>query len=515
MADELRRIATGINTVNNLALVPLAAEPARYSEGDVVYADGTNWNPGSGAGAYIRSASAWVAMAGGGIANVVEDTSPQLGGDLDSNGFDIIATSPDALIIQDSIASFTGAFSADDGGWYRFDGDSLGVGYGFYFYDTGTVGVYDVSGTTPGDPPTTADTPYAEFTLWNTADWGLAGMGFYDSADFQLYNAIKGASVELGATATGGAYQTGVKYIGSGAAELYHSGSKKLSTAADGIDVTGDVGGTTIGGITEANLLDKSATEVITGAYTFGNNVEITGGNYARVYNAAGTSYGDIYSTGKLFYIKATNVNDYFFQASGSGGGVDFIMNNTDGAVSMYIGGISTAANQDGHLYIAGVNSADIYGMGLSVKATNGSLFSTDYSYATKGITYFDFGVMQYGYWFSGGSTVYIRDAGKLRIQDTGDTDYEESKHDGVDFLRTYVNTTDTIFRDARVYVEDDIIVEHSGAVRFETDATGIGFFAATPAAKPTVTGSRGGNAALASLLTGLATLGLITDSST
>jgi hypothetical protein len=43
---------------------------------------------------------------------------------------------------------------------------------------------------------------------------------------------------------------------------------------------------------------------------------------------------------------------------------------------------------------------------------------------------------------------------------------------------------------------------------------TKIGFYSATPATKPTVSGSRGGNAALADLLTELATLGLITDSS-
>ena len=42
-----------------------------------------------------------------------------------------------------------------------------------------------------------------------------------------------------------------------------------------------------------------------------------------------------------------------------------------------------------------------------------------------------------------------------------------------------------------------------------------IGFFGTFPSAKPTVTGSKGGNAALASLLTALAGLGLITDSST
>lgn len=40
-----------------------------------------------------------------------------------------------------------------------------------------------------------------------------------------------------------------------------------------------------------------------------------------------------------------------------------------------------------------------------------------------------------------------------------------------------------------------------------------IGFYNTSPAAKPTVTGSRGGNAALASLLTALAGLGLLTDS--
>jgi hypothetical protein len=43
---------------------------------------------------------------------------------------------------------------------------------------------------------------------------------------------------------------------------------------------------------------------------------------------------------------------------------------------------------------------------------------------------------------------------------------------------------------------------------------TKVGFYGTTPATKPTVTGSRGGNAALGSLLTQLASLGLLTDSS-
>jgi hypothetical protein len=45
--------------------------------------------------------------------------------------------------------------------------------------------------------------------------------------------------------------------------------------------------------------------------------------------------------------------------------------------------------------------------------------------------------------------------------------------------------------------------------------ASSLGFFGATPAARPTVSGSRGGNEALASLLSALGELGLIVDSTT
>ncbi len=57
------------------------------------------------------------------------------------------------------------------------------------------------------------------------------------------------------------------------------------------------------------------------------------------------------------------------------------------------------------------------------------------------------------------------------------------------------------------------------GTLKSESDfwhtGTNAGFFSATPTTKPEVTGSRNGNAALASALTGLAGLGLLTDSST
>jgi len=52
-------------------------------------------------------------------------------------------------------------------------------------------------------------------------------------------------------------------------------------------------------------------------------------------------------------------------------------------------------------------------------------------------------------------------------------------------------------------------------AMAGDSSAIRLGFFETTPIAKPTVTGSRGGNAALASFLTEMANLGLIIDSST
>jgi hypothetical protein len=59
------------------------------------------------------------------------------------------------------------------------------------------------------------------------------------------------------------------------------------------------------------------------------------------------------------------------------------------------------------------------------------------------------------------------------------------------------------------------ITLRATNTPRIVANGTGIGFFGATPVAKPTVTGSRGGNAALASALTALASEGLITDSTT
>jgi phosphatidylserine decarboxylase len=93
-----------------------------------------------------------------------------------------------------------------------------------------------------------------------------------------------------------------------------------------------------------------------------------------------------------------------------------------------------------------------------------------------------------------------------IRANDSSASEVQIGDFGGVPAI-AFGSAQDTvIYRGAanQVKTDDDLLVGGN-----------IGFYGTSPAAKPTVTGSRGGNAALASLLTGLAGLGLLTDSST
>ena len=57
---ELRTIGTALLSVDQIELVKLHVEPSKPRVGMIVYADGTDWNPGSGVGFYGHSGSAWV-----------------------------------------------------------------------------------------------------------------------------------------------------------------------------------------------------------------------------------------------------------------------------------------------------------------------------------------------------------------------------------------------------------------------------------------------------------------------
>ena len=61
--DNLRLLAETLNSqVQQVQFQPLAVAPTKPREGWVAYANGTNWNPGAGAGVYEYRAGAWVKL---------------------------------------------------------------------------------------------------------------------------------------------------------------------------------------------------------------------------------------------------------------------------------------------------------------------------------------------------------------------------------------------------------------------------------------------------------------------
>lgn len=60
MQEELNKIAQAMETADPfMTLETLYAAPKKYREGTIVKADGSVWNPGSGAGVYCYRGGSW------------------------------------------------------------------------------------------------------------------------------------------------------------------------------------------------------------------------------------------------------------------------------------------------------------------------------------------------------------------------------------------------------------------------------------------------------------------------
>jgi hypothetical protein len=126
--------------------------------------------------------------------------------------------------------------------------------------------------------------------------------------------------------------------------------------------------------------------------------------------------------------------------------------------------------------------------------------------------------------------------AGKLRFPTTTDIVMARKADDSADIPVLAVDSSNNIligndaagalYAPAGVYLAANAntylgvtqtlcLLVGGGTPQLKANATGLGFFNTTPVAKPTISGSREGNGALADLLADLATLGLVTDSTT
>ncbi len=57
--NEFQKLAASFLGVENILLEEMNEEPSKPRTGMIVLADGTNWNPGSGAGFYGYHSSSW------------------------------------------------------------------------------------------------------------------------------------------------------------------------------------------------------------------------------------------------------------------------------------------------------------------------------------------------------------------------------------------------------------------------------------------------------------------------
>lgn len=64
ISNELVRVSNAFSTQSQTTQLPvLTVAPAKPQIGQVVFADGTNWNPSAGRGLYYYDTSGWVHIA--------------------------------------------------------------------------------------------------------------------------------------------------------------------------------------------------------------------------------------------------------------------------------------------------------------------------------------------------------------------------------------------------------------------------------------------------------------------
>lgn len=60
--SELIKVSAAITALSLGHLDKSYSAPTKPRDGDIRYADGTSWNPGSGAGVYVYKGSSWVLL---------------------------------------------------------------------------------------------------------------------------------------------------------------------------------------------------------------------------------------------------------------------------------------------------------------------------------------------------------------------------------------------------------------------------------------------------------------------
>ena len=65
LTDELRKVSEVVDNISDGHIDKTHVEPPRPRDGDIRYADGTDWNPGQGEGLYYYDGTRWVSYGSG------------------------------------------------------------------------------------------------------------------------------------------------------------------------------------------------------------------------------------------------------------------------------------------------------------------------------------------------------------------------------------------------------------------------------------------------------------------
>jgi hypothetical protein len=273
-------------------------------------------------------------------------------------------------------------------------------------------------------------------------------------------------------------------------------------------------GGVPVDGIGGSVSISGGIGATITATNRNGGNVTITGGAPALAGNGGQiTISGGAVTTGTA---GSVTINGGASGTSGSGGAVTVqggtATEGVGGAVTITAraGATATSTNRNGGAVAINTGAAVVGGTGgtlnitLGAGGTTGTGGSLVANAGAGGSTSGNGGSMT----FTSGLPI-DGNGGSINITASPGATTTAANRDGGNVV-IQAGAKTNAGTDGSIQLKDS-----AAAVKFKIDSTGIAFFAGATTAKQTVTGSRGGNAALASLLTALAAYTLITDSTT
>ena len=347
-------------------------------EGSTVGTAGTVNFVGSGVAATLSAGTATVTINAGGLDNVVEDTTPQLGGNLDLNSK--FVTGSGGINVTGVVTATTLKGNGDfvdidvDG---QTEVDDLNVAGVSTF--TGTITAATINGTG------------GNFS-GNLKFSNNVGTLFGASDELQIYHNSGTSRIEHNGT---GALELksktgadGIQIIREGAVKLYHDGNQKLTTTINGIEVP-DLNVTGVGTV---GRLDTDGVVLGTNATTFAAKfaddavANFGTGNDLQIYMDGDNSYIDEVGSGNLNLRGSTVI---LGKPSSTAAMLKAV---PDAEVNLYFNGINRLKTADGGVIMTGVATATSFS-GSAAGLTNipsaqlsGALPSLDGS-ALTGVT--------------------------------------------------------------------------------------------------------------------------------